>query len=51
MVKTENVPAGQSIGIGIAALERGIRWIPAYRIEPKGDPDERSQTRTRSDGD
>ncbi|MBC7909784.1 MAG: hypothetical protein H7Y30_04745 [Pyrinomonadaceae bacterium] len=38
LVKTENVPAGQSIGIGIAALERGIRWIPAYRIEPKGDP-------------
>lgn len=37
-LKTENVPAGQSVGLGIAALERGIRWIPAYRIEPKGEP-------------
>jgi hypothetical protein len=37
-LKTENVPPGQSIGLGIAALERGIRWIPAYRIEPKGEP-------------
>ncbi len=37
-LKTENVPAGQSVQLGIAALERGIRWIPAYRIEPKGDP-------------
>lgn len=37
-IKTENVPAGQSVGLGIAALERGIRWIPAYRIEPKGEP-------------
>lgn len=37
-LKTENVPAGQSVVLGIAALERGIRWIPAYRIEPKGEP-------------
>ncbi len=37
-LKTENVPAGQTVGLGIAALERGIRWIPAYRIEPKGEP-------------
>ncbi len=36
--KTENVPAGQTVTLGVAALERGIRWIPAYRIEPKGDP-------------
>lgn len=37
-LKTENVPAGQTVNLGLAALERGIRWIPAYRIEPKGDP-------------
>ncbi len=37
-LKVEGVPDGQSVGLGIAALERGIRWIPAYRIEPKGDP-------------
>lgn len=37
-LKTDNVPAGQSVVLGIAALERGIRWIPAYRIELKGEP-------------
>jgi hypothetical protein len=37
-LKTENVTAGQTIGLGVAALERGIRWIPAYRIVPSGEP-------------
>jgi hypothetical protein len=37
-LKAENLSAGQSVGLGIAALERGIRWIPAYRIETKGEP-------------
>ncbi|HEX8852785.1 MAG TPA: hypothetical protein VF754_04825, partial [Pyrinomonadaceae bacterium] len=37
-LKVENAEAGQSIGLGVAALERGIRWIPAYRIEPLGEP-------------
>ncbi len=30
--------ASGAVGIGIAALERGIRWIPAYRVEVKGSP-------------
>lgn len=29
---------GQKINLGVAALERGIRWIPAYRVEVKGEP-------------
>lgn len=37
-IKTEGVAAGQSVNLGIAALERGIRWIPAYRVEVKGSP-------------
>ena len=28
----------QSINLGIASMERGIRWIPAYRVEAKGTP-------------
>jgi hypothetical protein len=37
-VKVEGAKDGQNIGLGIAALERGIRWIPAYRVEVKGEP-------------
>ncbi|MGH9901124.1 MAG: hypothetical protein ACRD68_04710, partial [Pyrinomonadaceae bacterium] len=37
-IKTEGQRAGQSVGVGVAALERGIRWIPAYRLEVKGEP-------------
>ena len=29
---------GERLNLGIAALERGIRWIPAYRVEVKGAP-------------
>lgn len=36
--KLDGATPGQSIGVGLAALERGIRWIPAYRIEPVGEP-------------
>lgn len=38
MIKTEGATDGQNINLGIAALERGIRWIPAYRVEVKGTP-------------
>jgi len=38
MIKTEGASDGQNINLGIAALERGIRWIPAYRVEVKGTP-------------
>lgn len=34
--KTEG--ATGRVGLGVAALERGIRWIPAYRIQLQGDP-------------
>jgi hypothetical protein len=34
--KTEG--ATGKVGLGVAALERGIRWIPAYRIQLQGDP-------------
>ena len=34
----EGAKDGQSINLGVAALERGIRWIPAYRVEVKGSP-------------
>ncbi len=37
-IRTEGAADGQSINLGIAALERGIRWIPAYRVEVKGSP-------------
>jgi hypothetical protein len=37
-IKTEGALSGQKVNLGIAALERGIRWIPAYRVEVKGDP-------------
>ncbi|MCC7306478.1 MAG: hypothetical protein IT173_02840, partial [Acidobacteria bacterium] len=37
-IKTEGAKDGQKITLGVAALERGIRWIPAYRVEVKGDP-------------
>lgn len=37
-IKTEGAKDGQKINLGVAALERGIRWIPAYRVEVKGDP-------------
>lgn len=37
-VKVEGVADGQKTTLGIAALERGIRWIPAYRVEVKGEP-------------
>jgi hypothetical protein len=36
--KMEGVSNGQKINLGVAALERGIRWIPAYRVEAKGTP-------------
>jgi hypothetical protein len=29
---------GERVNLGVAALERGIRWIPAYRVEVKGSP-------------
>lgn len=38
MMKVEGVNDEQNINLGIAALERGIRWIPAYRVELKGVP-------------
>ena len=37
-LKVDGVSVGQKINLGVAALERGIRWIPAYRVEVKGDP-------------
>ena len=37
-IKTNGAKDGQPVNVGIAALERGIRWIPAYRVEVKGDP-------------
>jgi hypothetical protein len=37
-IKTNGAKDGQTVNVGIAALERGIRWIPAYRVEVKGDP-------------
>ena len=30
--------SGESVPVGIAALEQGIQWIPAYRVEVKGSP-------------
>lgn len=37
-LKVEGAKDGDRINLGIAALERGIRWIPAYRVEVKGSP-------------
>lgn len=37
-LKIENAPDGERLQLGIAALERGIRWIPAYRVEVRGAP-------------
>lgn len=37
-LKVDGTADGQKINLGIAALERGIRWIPAYRVEVKGEP-------------
>ena len=37
-LQTEGVKDGQNVNLGIAALERGLRWIPAYRVEVKGEP-------------
>ena len=37
-MKVDGVADNQKINLGIAALERGIRWIPAYRVEVKGEP-------------
>jgi len=37
-IRTDGAKDGQPINLGIAALERGIRWIPAYRVEVKGEP-------------
>ncbi len=37
-LKVEGAKDGQNINLGIAALECGIRWIPAYRVEVKGTP-------------
>lgn len=38
MMKVDGAKDGERINLGIAALERGIRWIPAYRVEVKGSP-------------
>jgi hypothetical protein len=37
-LKVEGAKDGERVNLGIAALERGIRWIPAYRVEVKGSP-------------
>jgi hypothetical protein len=37
-IKAEGIKAGEKVNLGVAALERGISWIPAYRIEAKGEP-------------
>lgn len=37
-LKVEGAKDGETVNLGIAALERGIRWIPAYRVEVKGAP-------------
>lgn len=38
MLNVTGAKSGQDVNLGIAALERGIRWIPAYRVEVKGSP-------------
>jgi hypothetical protein len=37
-IKVEGASDGQPVTLGLAALEGGIRWIPAYRVEVKGTP-------------
>ncbi len=37
-IKADGVKDGEKVNLGVAALERGISWIPAYRIEAKGEP-------------
>lgn len=37
-IKTEGAADGQTVNLGVAALERGIRWIPSYRVEARGEP-------------
>ena len=37
-LKVDGAKDGQKINLGVAALEKGISWIPAYRIEAKGEP-------------
>lgn len=37
-LKIDGAQDGETVNLGIAALERGIRWIPAYRVEVKGAP-------------
>ena len=37
-IKVDGAKEGQKINLGVAALETGISWIPAYRIEAKGEP-------------
>ena len=38
MMKVDGAKDGEKLAVGIAALERGVRWIPAYRVEMKGSP-------------
>lgn len=38
MMKVDGAKGNEKTTLGIAALERGIRWIPAYRVEVKGQP-------------
>lgn len=38
MMKIDGATDAEKLNLGIAALERGIRWIPAYRVEVKGAP-------------
>ena len=38
MMKVDGARDGQNINLGIASMERGIRWIPAYRVEARGTP-------------
>lgn len=37
-VKVDGAQNGQNVSLGLAALEKGVRWIPAYRVEIKGSP-------------
>ncbi|MCY7348426.1 MAG: hypothetical protein LH614_19705 [Pyrinomonadaceae bacterium] len=38
LMKVDGAKDDEPMNLGIAALERGIRWIPAYRVEVKGAP-------------
>lgn len=38
MMQVDGARDSDRLNLGIAALERGIRWIPAYRVEVKGSP-------------